>query len=158
MPRKATGKPNGRPPFEPTKDHRETVKAMVAFGIPYAEICLCITNPQTNAPIGTETLMKHFREEIDTAATRANSKVTESLFMNATGGGGQGNWRDANMTAAIWWTKCRMGWKETIREEHTGPDGKPIETVHVIERRIVTTENEISDARPIDAEVVRTIN
>jgi hypothetical protein len=62
------------------------------------------------------------------------------------------------MTAAIWWTKCRMGWKETIREEHTGPDGKPIETVHVIERRIVTTENEISDARPIDAEVVRTIN
>ena len=31
-------------------------------------------------------------------------------------------------TAAIWWTKACMGWKETSRVENTGADGKPIET------------------------------
>jgi len=33
--------------------------------------------------------------------------------MQATGGGPSGNWKDAVTTAAIWWTKCRMGWHES---------------------------------------------
>jgi hypothetical protein len=47
--------------------------------------------------------MKAFRRELDVGATKANAKVAESLFKQATNG---------NVTAQIWWTKCRMGWKE----------------------------------------------
>jgi hypothetical protein len=38
-----------------------------------------------------------------------------------------------------------------------GNPDNPLEVVNIVERRI-TTENQVSDARPIDAEVVRTIN
>jgi hypothetical protein len=37
--------------------------------------------------------------------------VAETLFRQAVGG---------NITAAIWWSKCRMGWRERQEIEHSG--------------------------------------
>jgi hypothetical protein len=42
--------------------------------------------------------------EMESSADMANAKVAQSLFNQAING---------NTSAAIWWTKSRMGWKET---------------------------------------------
>lgn len=99
------------------------VKAMVGYGVPEADICHVITNPQTGKPLDAKTLRKHFREELDTGATMANAKVAESLYNQATKGSGAGA-----VTAAIFWLKTRARWKEAPQTlEHTGKDGAPIE-------------------------------
>src|SRR6478609_2205365 len=52
---------------------------------------------------------KHFREELDTGAAKANTRVAEFLFEQATGQRGDGS---AAVTAAIFWLKTRARWKE----------------------------------------------
>lgn len=89
----------GRPPFEPNADQRRTVRAMAAYGIPHHAIAEVIG-------ISGPTLRKHFRIELDTAEAEANAKVAETLFRRATGEGPQ------SVTAAIFWLKCRAGWRE----------------------------------------------
>jgi len=71
--------------------------------------------------ISLMTLHKYFREELDTSAAKANSNVARNLLQKATGNG------PTSVTAAIWWTKARMGWSE--RTEHTGADGGPLKIV-----------------------------
>ena len=110
----------GRPEFAPTDEQRKLVKSMVAVGITQEKICKVIG-------IAKGTLEKHFEEEIATAAAEANTAVGQSLFDQATGG---------NVSAAIWWTKARMGWSEKNTLEHTGPDGGPMQ-IHEIRRVIV---------------------
>jgi len=115
-------------PFEPTRQQRDLVEALVGYGIPYAEICRLVLNPRTAKPIDTKTLMKAFRNELDVGATKANAKVAESLFKQATSG---------NVTAQIWWTKCRMGWKEPpAAVELSGRVDSTIEVVNARERVI----------------------
>ena len=117
MPRKATGKPNGRPRYKPTEDDRKTVRLMCAVGIPHEGIALCI-----GTGIDDKTLRKHFAKELKTAKIKANTKVGGTIFNSAIGG---------NMTAATLWAKTQMGWKETNVQEHNG------EIVHTIIRKIV---------------------
>ena len=106
MPRKATGQPNGKPPFKPTDDERKTVELMISVGIPHEGVALVLRDG-----ISDKTLRKHFRREIDTAAIKANAKVGGTMFQQAIGG---------NMSAAIWWSKARMNWKETQINELSG--------------------------------------
>ena len=89
----------GAPPFEPTDDERKLVEQMSAVGIPQESIARVVRDG-----IDPKTLRKHFRHELDTAAIRANAKVGGTLFNKAMSG---------DTTAAIWWSKTRMGWKET---------------------------------------------
>jgi hypothetical protein len=115
-------------PFEPTKQQRDLVETLVGYGVPYTEICRLMLNPRSGKPIDTKTLMKAFRGELDVGATKANAKVAESLFKQATNG---------NVTAQIWWTKCRMGWKEPpTAVELSGRVDSAIEVVNA--RRRVT--------------------
>lgn len=111
----------GRKPFVPTPEDRKTVKAMSGYGIPEDEICKVIVNPQTGKAIDAKTLRKHFREELDSAAVIANSRVAQNLFTIATGSG------KGAVTAAIFWLKTRAGWKETNKVEMTGADGGPVQ-------------------------------
>ena len=69
--------------------------------------------------IDPKTLRKHFREELDNAAIKANAKVAATLFAAATSG------RD--LAATIFWMKVRLRWQEVSRQEISGPDGKPME-------------------------------
>jgi len=107
--------PPGRPTFVPTSEQRKQVEMMTGFGMPQEAIATLITNPSTGKPIEADTLRKHFGDELRRGVAKANSLVGQSLFMQATGGG---DWTKAIPTAAIWWSKCRMGWKETIRHQH----------------------------------------
>ncbi len=103
----------GRPSYRPDETSRRQVEAMAGYGIPEADIAKVIG-------IDAKTLRKHYRSELDIAPVKANSAVAQSLFKKATGDGPQ------SVTAAIFWCKTRMGWKETVLNEHTGVAGSPV--------------------------------
>ena len=107
----------GRPSFSATDEQRRIVDAMTGYGIPQQDIARVIG-------IHEESLRKHFRDELDTGAAKANARVAQFLFEQATGQRGEGS-----VTAAIFWLKTRARWKETAATEHSGPDGTPIEIV-----------------------------
>ena len=92
----------GRPAFEPTDEQRKLVRDLSGYGIRQEDIAKFLG-------IHHNTLRKHFRDELDKAEIEANSKVAASLFNAAING---------NMTAAIFWAKTRMRWKE----QPTGTD------------------------------------
>lgn len=100
-------KKGGRPPHEPDEVTRASVEAMAGCGIPEADIAKVIR-------IDPKTLRKYYRDELDTGHIRANARVAQSLYEQATTG---------NVTAAIWWTKARMGWSEKTHLDHTSSDG-----------------------------------
>ena len=91
--------------FKPTEEHRKTAKRMAKFGIPQRAIA-------EELGISPDTMRKHLREELNAGMTEANMAVAESLFQKATGEGA------GAVTAAIFWSKTRMGWRETQVVEH----------------------------------------
>jgi hypothetical protein len=109
-------------PFEPTKEQRKNVEAMVGFGVSETEIARLIKNPETGEPIDAKTLRKYFSEEIDTGFTKANARVAESMYEMATKGDTSG----PKLGAAAFWLARRAGWKETSTHEHVGKDGDAI--------------------------------
>ena len=113
----------GRPSHEPTTAQRKQVEAMAAYGIPQMDISRVIG-------VSKPTLEKHYRDELDTGATKATARVAESLYKKATGDG------NASVTAAIFWLKTRAGWKETTVSQHTGRDGGPIEYANMTEAEV----------------------
>ena len=84
------------PKFEPTDQQRRQVMTMAGFGIQQAEMARLLD-------ISHRTLTNHFRRELDTGMTEANLRVGQALYNNAV--------KHNNVTAQIWWTKARMGWK-----------------------------------------------
>ena len=90
----------GRPSHQPTLELRKQVETMAGYGIPENEISLSVG-------ISPPTLRKHYRHELDTGHIKANAAVAQSLYQKALGDGPQA------VTAAIFWAKTRMGWKET---------------------------------------------
>lgn len=75
---------------------------MSAFGIPQDSVARVLD-------ISSGTLRLHYRDELDLGVIEANSKIAETLFNQGV--------REGNTAALIWWTKSRMGWKETTRVE-----------------------------------------
>jgi hypothetical protein len=73
---------------------------------------------ESHTGIDDKTLRKHFRQELDTAAAKANSVIGSRLYAAAERG---------EPWAVCFWLKTRGRWRETSTHEHTGPDGKPIE-------------------------------
>jgi hypothetical protein len=101
-------------PYVATEKDRKTVELMTAAGIEQEAMCKCLG-------ISQDTLARHYRTELDTAAERANAQVAATLFRRAT------NPTDpSGVTAAIWWTKTRMRWKEKTETALTGADGGAI--------------------------------
>jgi adenine deaminase len=76
-----------------------------------------IISPRTNRAIAPKTLREAFRDELDRGMALADYAVANALFTNAT--------VNNNVTAQIWWTKARMGWKETQQQQFLDQDGKP---------------------------------
>src|SRR5215472_14302628 len=66
--------------FTPTAEQRSSVEAMIGYGIPEAQICLLIKNPQTGKSIDLKALRKHFAREIATGATKMNMRVGERIL------------------------------------------------------------------------------
>lgn len=103
-----------RKPHEPTDATRQLVSLHAAIGTPQEDIA-------TAMDIDAKTLRKHYRSELDKGATLANARVGKALFDKATSG---------DTTAAIWWSKTRMGWKDVSRIEGPGENGEHIVRFH----------------------------
>ena len=106
-----------RPRFKPTPEQRRCVETMSGYGIPEAEIAQTV-----GEGIDPKTLRRHFRRELDTGATKANLNVVQSLYRSATSG--------KCPAAAMFWMKCRAGWRETSILQHTGAQGGAVEIRH----------------------------
>jgi hypothetical protein len=112
----------GRMPFEPTDSERKQVEAMSGYGLPIEQIAVLVRHG-----IDTDTLRKHFAQELIAGKAKANSGVGRTLFQKAMGG---------DTAAMIWWSKTQMRWKEVQQHELTGVDGAPIEFAK-IERVVI---------------------
>lgn len=99
--------------FRPTPEERKQVEAMAGYGVPHEQIATLIGEDGIDA----DTLKKHFRKELAQGKAKANAKVGQTLFQKATAG---------DTTAAIWWSKTQMGWKDTQAHEISGPDGSAV--------------------------------
>ena len=112
---KAEKRPRGRPEHVPTQKDREIVSFASAIGTPQETIGRLIG-------ISHVTLREHYRDELDLGMARANICVGRNLYRIATGNSPQA------APAGMFWMKTRAGWRETVRQENTGPNGGPIET------------------------------
>jgi hypothetical protein len=88
-------------------------------------------------------LQTHFREELDLGRIRANFEIAKNLYKMATGPTNE----RTTLTAAIWWTKVRMGWRTTARVENTGKDRGPIRTKRQRGIVVILPDNGRGDAR-----------
>ena len=94
------------PQHEPTDKTRAEVSALYSFGITQEEIAKYIG-------IDPKTLHLHYREELDSAHVKANAKVGQFLFQNASGSTlKDGATHSDCVRAAMFWAKTRMGWRE----------------------------------------------
>ena len=123
----------GRPAFEPTDAERKQVEAMSGYGLPIEQIAVLVRDG-----IDTDTLRKHFAQELVSGKAKANAQVGKTLFQKVMAG---------DTTAAIWWSKTQMRWKEVQQHELTGADGAPLEFAK-IERVVIRgkADTENSDA------------
>src|SRR5260370_36486447 len=132
------------PVWPPTGAERGQGGPMGASRIPEANIARVLG-------VSKPTLRKHCGTELDTGATRANSKVADFLFYGICGGTSKPAFKDerARVTAAIFWMKTRGGWSETSSHKHTGAaNGDPIEVdVVTVRERLTRRIGRIAAAR-----------
>jgi hypothetical protein len=115
------GNKQGNQGYEPSDANRNQVRMMSAVGITQADIASFLG-------ISVNSVRRHFEEELRLGGIQANMQVGGNLFKMATGSPEV----KSTIAAAIWWTKARMGWKDTSRIENTGPDGTPIQHEHQV--------------------------
>ena len=117
-------KRGGRRRFEPTDKERKQVRMMAGLGIPHVDIAAVIG-------ITAPTLRKAFRNELDVGEIEANTQVAASLFRQAT------DQTKPNTIAAIFWLKCRAGWR----------DHDPAQALGKKEQQAIEAERVASDKR-----------
>jgi len=99
----------GPKPRQFTDEDRRQVEMLAGIGLPQEQIASLLKT-------SVETLVKNFKRELDDGVAKANGKVAQFLYQQAT----------KNLTAAIFWAKTRMRWRETDRLEVTGKDGEEL--------------------------------
>lgn len=108
------------PPHAPTPESRAQVSALYSYGITQEEIARFLS-------IDPKTLRLHYRDELDSAHVKANAKVGQFLFQNASGATlANGATHSDCVRAAMFWAKTRMGWRETQNIDHT-TGGEPMQ-------------------------------
>lgn len=101
--------------FEPTKEQRELVMLAVATGYTHKQIARIVAGG-----ISEVTLRKHFRDELDEGADRANLAVSGNLFSIATS-----KTHKQALGAARFWLQTRAGWKLPAPEKPSTPPADP---------------------------------
>ncbi len=100
----------GRKMHKPDENSRAQVKTLAIAGTRQELIAKVIG-------ISVPTLTKHYRDDLETAETMANAAVARSLYSKATGN------HPGAVTAAIFWLKCRAGWKEPAQDVNANVTG-----------------------------------
>lgn len=130
---------SGRPAFVPTPEERELVAKLSGLGLPQNQIRMLV-----RGGIALETLLEHFRVELDEGKAKTGWDIANALYSKAMKG---------DVTAMIWWTKTQMRWSETQKIEVTGKEGGPIQTVDFSKlstEALLELSKAIADAAPED--------
>lgn len=114
----------GRPPFEPSDDHRAAVRVMKAGGFTNEDIRMVILDD--GQPLAMKTFTKHFALELKTGAQRTHAVVIGQLMKKIKAG---------DTASIIFYLKTRMGWSDKQLVEITGKDGAPI--AHVVNDKTI---------------------
>jgi hypothetical protein len=105
------GRVEGRPGHQPTPQTQELVRTLNIAGWNEERIAAVVGNG-----IDAKTLRKYYRDQLDLGKAQVDAMVTQCLVLKAIGGqpipGQPLKWREAETTAAIFYAKTRMGWKE----------------------------------------------
>ena len=83
---------------KPTPEQRQIVQLHATVGTPQENIARILG-------IDRNTLMKHYRDELDLGRDKANATIGGTLFNKAKSG---------DTAAMIFWLKTRARWRETI--------------------------------------------
>lgn len=123
------GRPVGKGGYVPTEQERMLVERMSSLGVPLEDMVLLLPSPQTGKKkpiehISTTTLRKHYPEELKKGSLRTHVQVLNAFYKNCVGDPQAGI--APNVTAQIWYTKTRLGWKEAA-------DPKPAEQANEAE-------------------------
>lgn len=108
--------------FEPTDEMRRQVETLSGFGMTHDEIRCLVMNPATGRRITEETLVNHFRAELDNGVAKADAQALDSLFRHVTGRAAQYDSAGRllreelkpSLGAAIFWVKVRRRWRERV--------------------------------------------
>lgn len=98
---------------KPTDDSKKLVRSLSAVGIRYVDIA-------QKLDITDDTLVKHYKKELEDGRIDANAAIGQTLFQQA---------KDGNTSAAIFWLKTRAGWKETQAHEITGDNNLTLKVI-----------------------------
>ena len=117
------------PNHRPTAATRKRVEQLSAVGIPQTDISAVMGIAKT-------TLIKHYRDELDTAAAKANAMVGGALYNKAIGG---------DTASMIFWLKTRARWREQDRSEDLEEEAQPLKvsfTVSAAKEAVKVTNGE----------------
>jgi hypothetical protein len=128
----------GPKPWEPTEEQIAKIKLYAGLGSTQEQI-------GTMIGISVDTLTRNAvaREAWETGQAETIAKVAGSLVKKALAG---------DTTSAIFYLKTQAGWRETVRNEHTGKDGGPIEYQNLSDEEIAARIAAHEQARGKSAE------
>lgn len=126
----------GQPPFAPTPEHKAMVQALCCTGATHTDIAK-LMGMMPGVPdkgIDNKTLRKHFRNELDFGEKLANANVVAALYRNAT--------KLNNVSAQIWWTKNKLGWRSCEPKLPQDDDGSQDAPTVAAKLRAIAAEME----------------
>lgn len=129
----------GQKAFVPTEKQREWVQLQSAYGTPQQRMADKIPG----GPISLDTLVRHFRAEIDEGIKTANAELGGVLYREA---------KKGNVRAIEQWFDRRGGpdWKRKVAQEHSGPDGGPIRYSDLSDEELDAKLKLLSEGKDVD--------
>jgi predicted transcriptional regulator len=97
----------GAPHHEATEQTKAKVSALVSFGVTREEIARYLE-------ISEDTLLRHYRYEIENSQLDANAQVAAKLFKKAT--------KNEDLSAIIFWLKTRARWRTADKDDDRKKD------------------------------------
>ena len=126
--RKPKHKPQG---FQPTDAQREQVMDMVAAGIEQRPIALVLK-------ISVDMLVKHFRAELDDGQEIRNAQIGGDIVHSA-----HDKAAPDHKTMKIYYSKTRMGWRDSVRLGFEDSKGAPVDPVNLFTVQITGTPTSV---------------
>jgi hypothetical protein len=118
-----------QPKHEPTETTRKQVETMAGLGLLQVDIAALVGT----SPSG---LKRHYKAELARGSAQAKTAILRSAFNQAVGAPAEYDQAGRVIRAevkpipvmTIFLAKARAGLRETTSHEHSGKDGKPIQT------------------------------
>lgn len=109
--------PPSRGRWKPTDDQVKQIETLAGIGLNQTDMAhfLGVSEPTFERGIKRYPAL---RDAVLKGRSKGNAKVGETAYKMATSG------KDTAMT--IFWLKCKLGFKDVSRVEHTGADGREL--------------------------------